>query len=113
MFKPCASLDPPPHAEQSPLRPAAHRCRIRQTRRILAVRGCLLHRIAGTDPLTRLLPTTQRVRRTWSKPVRQNCEGLPARSTHSTTHPDSFAPLIVGGPKPPSVSDDRVPSAKW
>jgi hypothetical protein len=72
------------------------------------VRRCLLQRIAGTDPLARLLSTTQRVGRRQSQPVGQDCEGLPARATHSTTHPDPFTPLIVGGTTSPTMADDRV-----
>ena len=92
--------------------PAANGRCIGQARGILAVRRRFLQRIAGTDPLTRVLATAQRVVRRRSQPVGQDCESLPARSTHSASYPNSFALIIVGGPKPPSVSDDRVPSAK-
>jgi hypothetical protein len=46
------------------------------------------------------------------QPVRQDSEGLPARSTNPTTHPDAFVLLVVRLPEPQSVADDRVVSAQ-
>jgi hypothetical protein len=112
VFTLCAAFDPAPHAEQSPLHPAAYRRRIRQTRGIFAVRRCSLQRISGTDPFTRLLATAQRVMRRRSQPVGQDCESLSARSTQSTSHPDPFAPLIMGCTKSPSVPNDGVTATK-
>jgi hypothetical protein len=96
VFTLCAAFDPAPHAEQSPLHPAAYRRRIRQTRGIFAVRRCSLQRISGTDPLTRLLATAQRVVRRRSQPVGQDCESLPAgrhspRRTQIRSHRSSWA----------------------
>ena len=107
-----AGFDPPPYAEQSPSYPAAHGGCIRQTLWILAVRRCLLQRFADTDPLTCLLPTTQRVGSARNQPVGQDCEGRTARSTDSTSHPNPLALLIVGGSKPPSMADDRLLSTQ-
>ena len=113
MFACCAGLEPPPHAEQSPLCPSAHGRRIRQTRWVLAVRCCLFQRIAGRDPLTRLLATAQRVVCRRSQPVGQDRERLPARSTQTASHPNSSTAIIVGWTKSPSVADDRVLSTQW
>jgi hypothetical protein len=75
---------------------------------IFAVRRCLLNGIACGDPLTGLLPATQAERRRRSEPIGQDREGLFARMTDSTPHPNVFMPVIVGLAEPPSVADDRV-----
>src|SRR5215831_5979823 len=107
-----SGLHPAPQAEQAPLHPAAQSGGIGQARRILAVRDGLLSRIAGTDPVTGLLSTAQAVVPRRHQPVGQNREGLPARSTNPTTHPDVFTPVVVRLSKSPSVADDRGSSAK-
>jgi hypothetical protein len=46
------------------------------------------------------------------QPVRQDREGLPARSTNPATHPDPFVLVVVRLPEPPPVADDRVVAAE-
>ena len=46
------------------------------------------------------------------QPVRQDGEGLPARSTNPATHPDAFVLIVVGLAKPSPVADDRVAAAQ-
>jgi len=77
----------------------------------LAVRHCLLGRIAGADPLTGLVSAAQAVVPGRCQPVGQDREGLPARPTNPAPHPDAFLPVIVGLTKPPSMADDCVVSA--
>ena len=93
--------------------PSAQRGWIGRARRILAVRRCLLNGITGGDALTSLLPALQTERRRRSKPIRQDREGLVARMTDSTPHPNVFVPVIVGLAEPPSMADDRVVAANW
>jgi hypothetical protein len=73
----------------------------------------LLSRIAGGDPLARLLPAVKAVVPGWSKPIGQNRKSLPARLTESAPHPDAFVPVIVALPSAPSMANDRVVVAKW
>jgi hypothetical protein len=93
--------------------PSAQRGWIGQARRIFAVRRCLLNGITGADALTGLLPALQTERRRRSKPIRQDREGLVARMTDSASHPNVFAPVIVGLAEPPSMADDRIVVANW
>ena len=103
---------PAPQAEESPLDPSAQSGGIGQARRIFAVRHGLLRRVAGTDSVTSLLSTAQAVMSRQYQPVGQNGEGLPARPTNPTPHPDVFAPVVVRLTKSPSVANDRGVSAK-
>jgi hypothetical protein len=73
----------------------------------------LFGRIAGGDPLARLLPAVKAVAPGWSKPIGQNRESLPARLTESAPHPDAFALVIVALASPPSMANDRVVVTNW
>jgi hypothetical protein len=68
----------------------------------------LLGRIAGGDPLARLLPAVKAVLPTWSQPIGQDRESLPARLTDSAPHPDTFVLVIVALASAPSMANDRV-----
>ena len=103
-----AGLHPEPYAEQAPLCPSAQSAWIGRARGILAVRCSLLHRVAGTDPLTGLLSAPQAVVPERCQPIRQDRVGLLAWVTDSAPHPDALLPVIVGLAKSPSVPDDRV-----
>jgi hypothetical protein len=46
------------------------------------------------------------------QPVRQDSEGLPARPTNPTTHPDAFVLFVVRLPESPPVADDCAVSAQ-
>jgi hypothetical protein len=50
----------------------------------------------------------QAERRRRREPIGQDREGLPARRTDSTSHPNAFVPVIVGMAEPLSMTDDRV-----
>ena len=71
------------------------------------MRHCLFHGITGGDVLTGLLSATQGEKRRRRQPIGQDGEGLPARMTDSTSHPNAFVPVIVGLARPPSMADDR------
>ena len=88
--------------------PSAQRGWIGQARRILAVRRCLLDGITCGDALTGLLPAMQAERRRRREPIGQDREGLPARMTDSTSHPNVFVMFVVGLAVTPSVADDRM-----
>ena len=103
-----ASLHPATQAEQSPVCPPAQSGRIRQARRIFAVRRGLLNGFAGGDALTGLLSTAQSVMPRRCQPIGQDRKGLPARLTDSAPHPDRFVLIVVALAEPPSVADDRV-----
>jgi hypothetical protein len=77
------------------------------------VRRRFLGRIAGGDPFARLLPAVKTVVPSWSQPVGQNREGLPARLADSASHPDAFVLVIVALPSAPSMANDRVVVANW
>jgi hypothetical protein len=77
------------------------------------VRRCLLNGSTCGDALTGLLPAAQTERRRWSEPIGQDREGLVARVTDSTPHPNVFVVFIVGLAEPPSMANDRVVSADW
>ena len=46
------------------------------------------------------------------QPIGQDREGLPARLTDSTPHPDRFVLIVVALAESPSVADDRVASGR-
>lgn len=46
------------------------------------------------------------------QPVRQDGEGLPARSTNPATHPDAFVLIVVRLAEPSPVADDGVVAAQ-
>jgi hypothetical protein len=73
----------------------------------------LLGRIAGGDPLARLLPAVKAVVPGWSQPIGQNRESLPARLTDSAPHPDAFVLVIVALASAPSMANDRVVVTNW
>ena len=73
----------------------------------------MLGRIAGGDPLARLLSAVKAVLPGWSQPIGQNRESLPARLTDSASHPDAFVLGIVALASAPSMADDRVVLADW
>ena len=73
----------------------------------------MLGRIAGGDPLARLLPAVKAVVPGWTQPIGQNRESLPARLTESAPHPDAFVLVIVALASAPSVSNDRVVVTNW
>ena len=72
------------------------------------MRCCLFGRVTGADPLTGLLSTMQAVGRGRREPIGQDREGLAARLTDSTPHPDACVPVVVALTESPSVADDRV-----
>src|ERR1019366_8217679 len=63
---------------------------------------------AGSNALIGLLPAPQGERRRRHQPIGQDREGLVARMTDSTPHPNAFVTVIVGLAEPPSMADDRV-----
>ena len=71
------------------------------------MRRCLLHRFAGGNPLTRLPSTSQSVLPRRCEPLGQDREGLPARLTDSSPHPDRFTLIVVALAESSSVADDR------
>ena len=73
----------------------------------------MLGRIAGGDPLARLLPAVKAVVPGWSQPIRQNRESLPARFTESAPHPDAFVLVIVALASAPSMANDRLVVTNW
>jgi hypothetical protein len=73
----------------------------------------LLGGITGGDVLTSLLPAVEAVMAGWRQPIGQDREGLPARLTDSTSHPDRFALVVVALAESASVPDDRVVLAGW
>jgi hypothetical protein len=73
----------------------------------------LLGRIAGDDPLARLLPAVKAVVPGWSKPIGQNRESLSAPLTVSAPYPDPFVLVIVALAAAPSMTNDRVAVANW
>jgi hypothetical protein len=76
--------------------------------------GCsLFGRIAGCDPLARLLPAVKAVVPGWRQPIGQNRESLLARLADSAPHPDAFVLFIVALAPAPPVADDRVVAANW
>src|ERR1700720_2626267 len=54
------------------------------------------------------LSATQTERRRRHQPIGQDCESLVAGPTESASHPNASVPVIVGLPKPSSVTNDRV-----
>ena len=68
----------------------------------------MLGRIAGGEPLARLLPAAKAVVPGWSQPIGQNRESLPARFTESAPHPDAFVLVIVALASAPPMANDRV-----
>ena len=107
-----SDLDPAPQADQSPLCPSAHGGWIRQVRRIFAVWRGLLGCITSGDAFTGLLPAVQGKRRRRRQPIGQGREGLSAGPTKAAPHPNTLVPVIAGRAEPPSVTDDRMVSAK-
>jgi hypothetical protein len=103
-----SSFHPAAHAKQATLCPSAQGGWIGRTRRIFAVRRCLLNGITCGDAFTGLLSTTQAEKPGRRQPIGQDREGLTARLTESAPHPNAFLPVVVGLAKPPSMSDDRV-----
>ena len=77
------------------------------------MRCCLLGRVTGGDPIAGQLSTVQAVVPGRREPIRQDCEGLLARLTDSTSHPEAFALVVVALTEPPSVADDRIASTDW
>ena len=77
------------------------------------MRSSLLGRIAGGDPLARLLSAVKAVVPGWSKPVGQNRESLSARLTESAPYPDAFVLVIVALASAPSMTNDRVVLTNW
>src|SRR5713101_3788958 len=73
----------------------------------------LLNGIPCGNPLTGLLSATQAEMPRRRHPIGQDREGLPARMTDSTSHPNAFVPVVVGLAQPPPMSEDRVVPANW
>ena len=103
-----SSFHPAAHAKQATSCPSAQGGWIGRTRRIFAVRRCLLNGITCGDAFTGLPSTTQAEKPGRRQPIGQDREGLTARLTESASHPNAFLPVVVGLAKPPSMSDDRV-----
>ena len=72
------------------------------------MRRRLLHGITCGDALTSLLPAMQTEGGRRREPIGQDREGLPARMTDSTSHPNVFVMFVVGLAVTPSVADDRM-----
>jgi hypothetical protein len=68
----------------------------------------LLDSVAGGDVLTRLLPTLKAVVAGWRQPIGQDREGLSARPTDSTPHPDGLALVVMTLTQSLAVADDSV-----
>jgi len=68
---------------------------------------------AGGYPFTGLLPTGQGVVPEWNQPNRQYREGLLARPTPATAHPNAFVTIIVRRAEPLSMADDGHALAQW
>jgi hypothetical protein len=77
------------------------------------VRNGLFDRMTGGDALTSLLAAMQSEPRRRHQPLGQNSEGLVARPANPTPYPDLFVTVVMRLPKPASVTDNRVTSAKW
>ena len=60
------------------------------------------------DMLTRLLPASEAVVARRRQPIGQDREGLPARPTDSTPHPNERMLVVVTLAQSPSVADDAV-----
>jgi len=75
------------------------------------VRGRLLGRITGADPLAGLPSTMHAEMPGRRQPVGQNREGLVARPTHSAPRPEGSALIVVTLAKSLSVADDGVVAA--
>jgi hypothetical protein len=73
----------------------------------------LLGRITGGDPFAGLLSAVKAVVGRWRQPIGQNREGLPARFTDSTAHPNRIASVVVALTESASVADDRIVLADW
>jgi len=73
----------------------------------------LLGRVAGGDPLARLLPAAKAVVPDWSKPIGQNRKSLPARLTQPAPYPDAFVLVIVALASAPSMANDGVVVTSW
>ena len=72
----------------------------------------LLGRMTGGDPLTSLLSAVQSELGRRNEPVSQNGEGLVAQPANPAPYPDLCVTVVVCLPKPTSVTDNRVTSAK-
>jgi hypothetical protein len=68
----------------------------------------LFSSVAGHDSLAGLLPARHAEMSRRRQPVRQNGEGLPARTANPTPHPDAFVLAIVSLAESPAVANDRV-----
>ena len=77
------------------------------------MRCCLFGRVTGADPLTGLLSTMQAVGRGRREPIGQDREGLAARVTDPTPHPDACMPVVVALTESAPVADNRVVLADW
>jgi hypothetical protein len=106
-------LCPAPQTEHSSLSPAAQRRWIGQAGRIFAVGRCLFHRVAGGNPFTGLLSTTQAVVPKRNQPVGQDCEGLVALPAKSAANPQAYMPVIVCLPEPLAMTDDPGRPTNW
>jgi hypothetical protein len=72
----------------------------------------LLSSLAGADPLAGLLSAAQAEMPRWRQPVRQDGEGLPARTANPAPHPNAFVLVVVSLSESPPVADDGVVSAQ-
>jgi hypothetical protein len=68
--------------------------------------------MTGGDPLTSLLSAVQSELGRRNEPLSQNREGLVAQPANPTPYPDLCVTVVVCLPKPTSVTDNRVTSAK-
>ena len=85
--------------------------RVRQARRVLAVRRGSFGGVTGGKVLTGLLSAVQGERGRRSQPAGQDCEALPARLANPAPHPDGFVLVIVALTPSPPMADDRVITA--
>lgn len=76
------------------------------------MRHCLLSSVTGDDPFAGLLPARHAEMSPRRQPVRQDREGLPARSANPAPHPDAIVLVVVGLAEPPAVTNDRAVPAE-
>jgi hypothetical protein len=77
------------------------------------VRCCLLGNVTGAHSVACLQATPQGEMRERNQPFRQDGEGLPAWMTDPTADPNAVMLVIVRLPQSPSVTNDRLITAKW
>jgi len=67
----------------------------------------------GDDPLAGLLSARHAELSRRRQPVRQDGEGISARSADPAPHPDAIVLVVVGLAEPPAMANDRVVPTEW